>query len=98
MLVREANAKFDTWIGRFDLGRASLEAGAFIQADSAFDDCLKERGESLSLFVDEEPTAAYLPAVYYYTGRVREELKTAKFADSKGNGPGRADVGRGSDG
>ena len=81
-LVREANAKFDSWIGHFDLGRASLAAGAFIQADSAFDDCLKGRGAALSLFVDEEPTAAYLPSVYYYIGRVREEMKTAKFAES----------------
>ena len=81
-LVREANAKFDSWIGHFDLGRASLAAGAFIQADSAFDDCLKGRGAALSLFVDEEPTAAYLPSVYYYVGRVREEMKTAKFAES----------------
>jgi tetratricopeptide (TPR) repeat protein len=81
-LVREANTRFDSWIGKFDLGRAALEAGAFIQADSAFDECLKGRGESLSLFVDEEPTAAYLPSVYYYIGRVREELKTAKFAES----------------
>ena len=81
-LVRDANTRFETWIGHFDLGRASLEAGAFIQADSAFDECLKERGESLSLFVDEEPTAAYLPSVYYYIGRVREELKTAKFSES----------------
>jgi len=81
-LMRDANARFDSWIGHFDLGRASLAAGAFIQADSAFDDCLKGRGESLSIFADEEPTAAYLPSVYYYIGRVREELKTAKFADS----------------
>ena len=81
-LVRDANARFDSWIGHFDLGRASLAAGAFIQADSAFDDCLKGRGAALSLFVDEEPTAAYLPSVYYYIGRVREEMKTAKFAES----------------
>jgi eukaryotic-like serine/threonine-protein kinase len=81
-LIREANARFDSWIGHFDLGRAAIEAGAFIEADSAFDECLKTRGESLSLFLDEEPTSAYLPAVYYYIGRGREGLKTAAFADS----------------
>jgi tetratricopeptide (TPR) repeat protein len=79
----EANNKLlDTWLGRFDLGRAYLEAGAFLQADSEFDLCIKRRGEALSLFLDEEPTFGYLPPVYYYQGRVRQELKTAAFADS----------------
>ena len=39
--------------------------------------CIKRRGEALSLFLDEEPTYSYLPPVYYYQGRVREELKNA---------------------
>jgi len=77
-----ANALLDTWIGVFDLGRAYLEAGLFVQADSQFDACLKRRGEALSLFVDEEPTYGYFPPVYYYQGRVRESLKNAGFADS----------------
>jgi tetratricopeptide (TPR) repeat protein len=82
-LMREANALFDTWIGQFDLGRASLAAGAYSQADSAFDVCLNaRRGEAISLFVDEEPTYAYLPQVYYYQGRSRQGLKSAGFADS----------------
>jgi serine/threonine protein kinase/tetratricopeptide (TPR) repeat protein len=72
----------DTWIGRFELGRAFFAAGAYTQADSEFDRCIKRRGEALSLFLDEDPTYAYLPPVYYYRGRVREELKTAAFADS----------------
>ncbi len=77
----EANTLLDTWIGRFDLGRAYLEAGAFPQADSEFDRCLKRSGEALSLFLDEEPTSGFLPAVYYYQGRVREGMKSAGFAD-----------------
>ena len=81
-LLSEANMVLDTWIGHYDLGRAYLEAGAFIQADSEFDRCLGRRGEALSLFLDEEPTYAYLPSVYYYQGRVREELKMAGAADS----------------
>ena len=80
--LMESTTLLDTWIGRFDLGRAYFEAGAFTQADSEFDRCLKRRGEALSLFVDEEPTYAYFPPVYYYQGRVREELGTAAFADS----------------
>jgi eukaryotic-like serine/threonine-protein kinase len=81
-LVSEANMVLDTWIGHFDLGRAYLEANAFIQADSEFDRCLGRRGEALALFLDEEPTYAYLPSVYYYQGRVREGMKTAGAAES----------------
>jgi tetratricopeptide (TPR) repeat protein len=81
-LFLEANALLNTWISRFDLGRAYLEAGAYPQADSEFDQCINRRGEALSLFLDEEPTWGYLPPVYYYQGRVREGLKTAGFAES----------------
>jgi tetratricopeptide (TPR) repeat protein len=81
-LLNEANMLLDTWIGHFDLGRAYLEAGAFAQADSEFDRCLKRRGEALALFLDEEPTYGYLPPVYYYQGRVREGLKSTGFVES----------------
>jgi tetratricopeptide (TPR) repeat protein len=80
--LTEANTLLDTWIGHFELGRAYLEAGAFTQADSEFDRCLKRRGEALALFLDEEPTYGYLPPVYYYQGRVRGGLNNAGFADS----------------
>jgi eukaryotic-like serine/threonine-protein kinase len=80
-VLSEATGLLDTWIGRFDLGRAYLAAGAFPQADSEFDRCLKRSGEALSLFLDEEPTSGFLPPVYYYQGQVREGLKTAGFAE-----------------
>ncbi len=81
--LREANELFDTWIGLFDLGRASLEAKLFAQADSAFDACLNaRRGEALALFVDEQPTYAYLAPVHYYLGRARQELKSARYGES----------------
>src|SRR6185436_13954837 len=60
-LFTDANNLLDTWLGHFDLGRAYLEAGAPLQADSEFDRCLKRRGEALALFLDEEPTYAYFP-------------------------------------
>jgi hypothetical protein len=78
----EANNLLDTWIGRFDLGRAYLDAEAFTEADSEFDRCIKRRGEALSLFLDQSPTYAYFPPVYYNVGRVREGLKSAGFAES----------------
>jgi tetratricopeptide (TPR) repeat protein len=81
-LFTEASQLLDTWIGRFDLGRAYLEAGAFAEADSEFDRCIKRRGEALELFMDDMPTYSYLPMVYYNQGRVREGLKSPGFADS----------------
>ncbi len=78
----EANTLLDTWIGHFDLGRAYLEAGAFTQADSEFDRCIKRRGEALSMFLDEDPTYGFFPPVYYYQGRVREGLNNDGFAES----------------
>jgi eukaryotic-like serine/threonine-protein kinase len=81
-VLTEANGVLDTWIGHFDLGRAYLAAGAFPQADSEFERCLKRRGEALALFLDEEPTYGYFPPVYYYQGRVREGLKSTKAGES----------------
>jgi eukaryotic-like serine/threonine-protein kinase len=80
--LTDSTTLLDTWIGRFDLGRAYLAAGAFPQADSEFDRCLKRSGEALSLFLDEEPSSGFLPPVHYYLGRVREGLGTAAFAES----------------
>jgi serine/threonine protein kinase/tetratricopeptide (TPR) repeat protein len=80
--LTEATTMLDTWIGRFDLGRAYLEAGLLPQADSEFDRCFKRRGEALSFFLDDQPNFGYLPLLYYYRGRVWEELKTSGFADA----------------
>jgi serine/threonine protein kinase/tetratricopeptide (TPR) repeat protein len=79
--LTEANGILDTWLGHFDLGRAYFQGGAFPQADSEFDRCIQRRGEALALVL-EDPTYSQFPAVYYYQGRVREELKTAGFADA----------------
>jgi serine/threonine protein kinase/tetratricopeptide (TPR) repeat protein len=78
----EANRLLDTWIAHFDLGRAYLEAGFFVDADAEFDRCIKRRGEALELFMDNVPTYSYVPAVYYYQGRAREGLKSPGFKDS----------------
>jgi tetratricopeptide (TPR) repeat protein len=82
-LLEDANKLLDTWIGHFDLGRAYLQfGGAETRADSEFDDCLKRRGEAISLFLDEEPTYSYFPAVYYYQGLGRQRMGTAGYRDS----------------
>src|SRR5262249_16218836 len=46
-MLTGANQLVDTWIGRFELGRAYLESGMFVEADSEFDRCMKRRGEAL---------------------------------------------------
>ncbi len=79
--ITSANNLLDTWIGRFELGQAYLDAGAFTEADSEFDRCVKRRGEAIELFMDNVPTYAYFPPVYYYQGRVREGMKSEGFAD-----------------
>lgn len=79
--ITAANGLLDTWIGRFELGRAYLEAGAFTEADAQFDQCMRRRGEAIELFDDNVPTYAYFPFVYYYEGRAREGMKSAGFAD-----------------
>jgi tetratricopeptide (TPR) repeat protein len=80
-LFSEARDRMDTWISRLDLGRAYLDAAAFVQADSEFDRCIKRRGEALELFMDDGPSYSYVPALYYYEGRVREGLKSPDFGD-----------------
>jgi tetratricopeptide (TPR) repeat protein/predicted Ser/Thr protein kinase len=79
--IASANNLLDTWIGRFELGRAYLDAGAFTEADSEFDQCVKRRGEAIELFMDNVPTYAYFPSVYYYQGRAREGMKSEGFAE-----------------
>jgi len=80
-VFNEANKQLDTWIGRFDLGRAYLDAGLFPEADSEFDRCIKRRGETLDLF-DYVSTYGFLPEVYYYQGHAREGLNSPGFRES----------------
>ena len=81
-LFQQAQKLADTWLGHFDLGRAYLDAGAFTEASSEFDVCLKRRAEVTSVFLDDVPSYHYLPPVYYYQGRAREGLKSPGAAES----------------
>ncbi len=80
--LQEAQKLADTWLGHFDLGRAYLDAGAYTEASSEFDACLKRRGEVTSVFLDDVPSYHLLPPVYYYQGRAQEGLKSPGAADS----------------
>ncbi|MDA2936858.1 protein kinase [Acidobacteria bacterium AH-259-A15] len=83
-LFQEAQKLADTWLGRFDLGRAYLEAGAFIEAYSEFELCLKRGGEAAAVFLDDIPSYRYFPPVYYYLGRAQEGLNSPAAAESYG--------------
>jgi tetratricopeptide (TPR) repeat protein len=80
--LTDANNLLDTWIGRYELARAYLDAGLFVEADAEFDRCIKRRGEAIELFMDNVPTYSYFPSVYYLQGRAREGLKSPGFAES----------------
>jgi tetratricopeptide (TPR) repeat protein len=79
--LKDANNLLDTWMGRFELARAYLEAGAFVEADAELDQCFKRRGEALELWLNNVVTFGYFPPVYYLQGRVREGLKSLSFAE-----------------
>ena len=80
--LTDANNLLDIWLGHYELGRAYLDAGLFVESDAEFDRCATRRGEALELFMDNFPTFGYFPPVYYLQGRAREGLKSPGFADS----------------
>jgi serine/threonine protein kinase/tetratricopeptide (TPR) repeat protein len=81
-LYREAQSLVDTWLGRFLLGRAFLEAGAYTEAYSEFDSCLKRRGEAASILMNDLPSYRYFPPVPYYLGRAQQGLGSAAASES----------------
>ena len=81
-ILLEAQKLSDTWIGRLDLGRAYIEAGAFAEADSELENCLRRRGEASAIYLDDVPTFRKLPPVYYYLGRAQEGLKSPAAIES----------------
>jgi serine/threonine protein kinase/tetratricopeptide (TPR) repeat protein len=80
--LTEANNLLDTWIGRFELGRAYLQAGLFVESDAEFEKCIKRRGEALEILLNNVPAYGYFPPVYYYQGRAREGMNSPGSRDS----------------
>ena len=94
-LFQEAQELLDTWLGRCLLGRAYLEAKAYTEAYSEFELCIKRRGESASVFLNDLPSYRYMPPVYYYLGKAQEALGSdaasesfQRFLTIKGKGDG----------
>lgn len=79
-VLKEAENLADSWLGHFLMGRAYLEAGAFPEADSEIETCIKRKGEASALYLDEAPTFRVFPPVYYYLGRVQDGLKSPTAA------------------
>ena len=78
----EARKKADAWLVRYWLGRSYLAMGAFAEADSEFDACLRRRGEALAVFLDDFPTYHRLADVYDYQGLARAGLDSPGAIDS----------------
>jgi serine/threonine protein kinase/tetratricopeptide (TPR) repeat protein len=81
-IFQEAQDLLDTWLGRFLLGRAYLEAEAYAEAHSEFELCIKRQGEAASVFINDLPTFRYFPPVYYYLGRAQQGLGSEAAAES----------------
>ena len=79
-LFTEAHKLLESWLARYDLGRAYLEAGLNVEAHSEFDLCLKWHGQAMELL--DVPTYGYFPPVYYYVGRAEQGLGSPGAADS----------------
>ncbi|MDH4198459.1 MAG: tetratricopeptide repeat protein, partial [Candidatus Aminicenantes bacterium] len=81
-VLRDAQKVLDTWLGRFALGRAYLEVEAFTEAYSEFETCLKRKGEAAVVFLNDLPSARYMPVIHYYLGRAQEGLKSPAAKES----------------
>jgi len=94
-LFQESRNLVDMWLTHLSLGKAYLEADAFTEAYSEFEECLKRRGEASAIFLNDIPSYRYFPQVYYYLGRAQEGLGSTaasesyqKFLKIKQNGDG----------
>ena len=81
-LFQGAEKLVDMWLAHLDLARGYVEAGAFPEASSEIDICVRRRGEATAVFFDDLPSYRCFPAVYYYMGRVQEGLKSGGAAQS----------------
>jgi tetratricopeptide (TPR) repeat protein/tRNA A-37 threonylcarbamoyl transferase component Bud32 len=81
-LFLEAQGLADTWLGRFALGRAYLEAEEYAEASSEFEICEKRQGEAMAIFLNDLPSFRYLDSLYYYIGRSKEGMGIPGFSEA----------------
>jgi tetratricopeptide (TPR) repeat protein len=80
-LYRESQNILNTWHGRFALGMAYLKNELYSQAVSEFGACLERKGEAVTMFLNDIPTARYLPQIYYFMGRAQEGMGSASASE-----------------
>ncbi len=78
--LTESIERVDSWLARFDRGRAYAIAGSYAEALSEFELCQSRTGEASALFLDDQPTLHYSTALYYWLGRTRQELGISQSA------------------
>ena len=64
----------DSWLLRFELGKAYLRAGSFAEALDEFNSCEQRKGEASALFLDDLPTWRYLAELPYWRARAQQEV------------------------
>jgi tetratricopeptide (TPR) repeat protein len=78
--LRGAQKRHDSWLGRFLLGKAYVEAGHYPEALAELELCLKRRGETTDVFFYDMPTLRYLPPLYYWLARAQEGVGASAAA------------------
>jgi tetratricopeptide (TPR) repeat protein len=81
--MRDAQKRRDSWFSRFLLGKAYVEAGQFTEGLAELEPCVKRRGETTDVFIDDLPTLRYLPPAYYWLARAQEA--TGAVSDARTN-------------
>jgi tetratricopeptide (TPR) repeat protein len=71
-----AGQQVDSWMARYALGRAYLEAGAYAQAQEELEKAARRRGEAADAYLDFFPTFRHFGPVLYYAARAQEGLNT----------------------
>jgi tetratricopeptide (TPR) repeat protein len=80
--LREALALEDSWMVRYALGRAYLEAGAYAQAQEELEKAVLRRGEATDVFLDIVPTFRLYGQAQYHLARAQEGLKSPAAAET----------------
>ncbi len=73
----DAQKMVDTWLGRYHLGRAYLQAKGYAEAQSEFDHCVRRAGEATGVFIDDLPTWRLMAPAYFYLAQSEEGLGSA---------------------
>ncbi len=71
----------DSWLGHLGLGRAYLQASAFTEAQAEFATCQRRSGEATAVFLDDVPTFAQFPPVFYYLALAKQGMGSPGTAE-----------------